>query len=287
MAAMVHVTRLAHVGLQARNLSTQAEFYNDRWGLQRVDEFGREMFFRADGPDHHVLTLTEGEQSGLHHVALQLPSLDDVDRAYEQLLEQGVEIVVPPTADLEPGVKRGLRLKDPDGFVVELVAGVETVGDSLKQADVRPRALNHVVLSVRDQAASEAFYQHTLGFKLSDRFVGGMSFWACNANHHSIAFIPARNGVPAFNHAAFELRDWEEWLKAVFYAGERGIRRSWGPGRHLFGNNLFSYYKDPEGNTVEYTAEVEQLTDPRREPRVMTEPVPDLWQTVGPSLPAH
>ena len=114
-----------------------------------------------------------------------------------------------------------------------------------------------------------------------------MSFWACNVNHHSIAFMPARNGVPAFNHAAFELRDWEEWLKAIFYAGERGIRRSWGPGRHLFGSNLFAYYKDPEGNTVEYTAEVEQLTDLRREPRVLTEPVPDVWQTVGPSLPAH
>ena len=83
---MVHVTRLAHVGLQAQSLSTQAEFYNDRWGLERVDEFGREMFFRADGPDHHVLTLTEGEPAGLHHVALQVPSVDDIDRAHEELL---------------------------------------------------------------------------------------------------------------------------------------------------------------------------------------------------------
>ena len=194
---------------------------------------------------------------------------------------------MPPTADLEPGVKRGLRLKDPDGFVVELVAGVETVGDSFKQADVRPRALNHVVLSVRDQAASEAFYQQTLGFKLSDRFVGGMSFWACNANHHSIAFIPARNGVPAFNHAAFELRDWEEWLKAVFYAWRTRYSAFLGPWTPPFRQQSVLVLQRPEGNTVEYTAEVEQLTDPRREPRVMTEPVPDLWQTVDPSLPAH
>src|SRR4029079_15377855 len=109
---MVQVTRLAPVGLQARSLSTQAEFYNDRWGLERVDEFGREMFFRADGPDHHVLTLTEADQPGLHHVALQVPALDDIDRAHEDLLALGVEIVSPPTADLEPGVKRGLRLRD-------------------------------------------------------------------------------------------------------------------------------------------------------------------------------
>src|SRR5205823_8992041 len=39
-----------------------------------------------------------------------------------------------------------------------------------------------------------------------------------------------------------------------------GVRRMWGPGRHLAGNNLFSYYFDPEGNVVEYTTEVEQIT---------------------------
>jgi catechol-2,3-dioxygenase len=237
------------------------------------------MFFRADGPDHHVLTLTEGEGAGLHHVALQVPSIEDVDRAYEELLARGVEIVTPPTTDLEPGVKRALRLRDPDGFLVELVAGVETINDPFKEEQVKPTALNHVVISVRDQTASENFYRDALGFKLTDRFIGGLSFWACNTNHHSIAFAPAApDGGPTFHHAAFELRDWEEWIKAVFYAGERGIPRAWGPGRHLFGNNLFSYYKDPEGNTVEYTAEVEQITDPRREPRVM-EPYADQWQS--------
>jgi catechol-2,3-dioxygenase len=277
---MVHVTRLAHVGLQAQSLSTQAEFYNDRWGLERVEEFGREMYFRADGPDHHVLTLTEGDAAGLHHVALQVPNLDDIDRAYEALLARGVQIVTPPTQDLEPGVKRAMRLRDPDGFLVELVAGVESVFDPFKHQEVKPTALNHIVLNVRDQAASENFYREALGFQLTDRFIGGLSFWACNANHHSLAFGQARDGNPAFHHAAFEMRDWEEWIKAVFYVGERGIPRAWGPGRHLFGNNLFSYYKDPEGNTVEYTAEVEQITDPNRQPRVV-EPYQDRWRTAG------
>ena len=39
-------------------------------------------------------------------------------------------------------------------------------------------------------------------------------------------------------------------------------------------------YKDPEGNTVEYTAEVEQITDPDRQPRVM-EPYPDQWRSAS------
>jgi catechol-2,3-dioxygenase len=277
---MVKVVKLAHVGLNAVNLSTQAEFYNDRWGLERIDEHGREMFFRGEGPSHHVLTLHEVGQAGLHHVALQVASTDDIDHAHEQLLARGVEIVTPPTQELEPGVKKAIRFRDPDGFLVELVAGVDAVHDPFGQREVKPQDLNHVVLNVRSQDASEAFYRDTLGFTLTDRFIGGLSFWACNANHHSLAFGEARDGVPSFHHAAFEMKDWEDWIKAVFYAGERGIPRTWGPGRHLFGNNLFSYYKDPEGNTVEYTAEVEQLTNPNRQPRVST-PIPDQWKTAG------
>jgi len=275
---MIKVVKLAHVGLNAKNLSNQAEFYNDRWGLERIDEHGGEMFFRGEGPSHHVLTLHDVGEAGLHHVALEVSSVDDIERAHDELLARGVDVVTPPTQELEPGIKKAIRFKDPDGFLVELVAGVDAVHDPFGHRDVKPQNLNHVVLNVRNQDASEAFYRDTLGFKLTDRFIGGLSFWACDANHHSLAFGEARDGTPAFHHAAFDLQDWEAWIKAVFYAGERGIPRAWGPGRHLFGNNLFSYYKDPEGNTVEYTAEVEQLTDPDRQIRVQ-EPFADQWVT--------
>jgi catechol-2,3-dioxygenase len=275
---MVRVVKLAHVGLNAVDLSSQAEFYNDKWGLEPIDEFGRELFFRAEGPAHHVLTLHEHETAGLHHVALEVASPDDIDRAFDELSAGGVHVVTPPAQELEPGVQKAIRFMDPDGFLVELVAGVDRVSDTYGARDVKPQDLNHVVLNVADAVRSEAFYGDLLGFKLTDRFVNGLSFWACNANHHSLAFGQARDGQASFHHAAFDMKDWEAWIKAVFYAGERGIPRVWGPGRHLFGNNLFSYYKDPEGNTVEYTAEVEQLTDPDRQIRIQ-EPFADQWQT--------
>src|SRR5205823_1589855 len=241
---VIKVVKLAHVGLNAVDLSKQAEFYNDKWGLERIDEFGREMFFRAEGPDHHVLTLHENDAAGTHHVALEVGSIDEIDRAYEELQAQGIDVVSPPTQELEPGVAKAIRFKDPDGFLVELVAGVDPVLDPYGARDVKPQALNHVVLNVGDADRSEAFYRDTLGFRLTDRFIGGLSFWTCNLNHHSLAFGQARDGTSSFHHAAFEMKDWEDWLRAVFFAGERGLARVWGPGRHLFGNNLFSYYKD-------------------------------------------
>ena len=274
---MVQVTKLAHVGLRAKDLSRQAEFYNDRWGLERIDEHGGELFFRAEGPDHHVLTLHTAEEPGLHHIAFEVASAADLDQAVDELGARGLEIITPPTQGLEPGVDRVMRFRDPEGHLVELVTGVDTVTDPYGHRDVKPVALNHVVLECRDRLAQEAFYRDTLGFKLTDQLGDFMNFYSCNAKPHSVAFLGVRGGQPAQNHAAFEMRDWEEWIKAVFWAGERGIPRMWGPGRHLAGNNLFSYYKDPEGNTVEYTAELEQITSadyvpPKREP-----PVANVW----------
>jgi catechol 2,3-dioxygenase-like lactoylglutathione lyase family enzyme len=214
----------------------------------------------------------------MHHLALEVGSPDDIERAFDELSAAGVAVTTPPTQELEPGVSKAIRFKDPDGFLVELVAGVDHISQPYGQRDIKPQDLNHLVLNVADADRSEAFYRDLLGFSLTDRFINGLSFWACNANHHSLAFGQARDGQPSFHHAAFEMKDWEDWLKAVFYAGERGIPRVWGPGRHLFGNNLFSYYKDPEGNTIEYTAEVEQLTDPDRQIRI-SEPFADQWLT--------
>jgi catechol 2,3-dioxygenase-like lactoylglutathione lyase family enzyme len=282
---MVQVTKLAHVGFRARNLSSQAEFYNDRWGLERIDEHADEMFFRADGPDHHVLTLHAADSPGLHHFAFEVASAADLDRAADELGALGLPIITPPTRDLEPGVAAGMRFQDPEGHLVELITGVDAVRDPYGNRDVKPVGLNHIVLECRDRIALESFYRDTLGFQLTDQLADFMTFFRCDANHHSIAFIGSQDGTPGFNHAAFEIRNWEEWMKAVFYAGEKGIRRKWGPGRHLAGNNLFSYYLDPEDNTVEYTAEVEQITSADYVPKKRQPPIADQWQNVGPSGP--
>src|SRR5437762_5428588 len=81
MSDGIKVARLAHVGLRARNLGKQAEFYTDRWGLDAIDEHGNDVFLRADGPDHHVLTLHAGDTAGLDHFAFEVERADDIDRA--------------------------------------------------------------------------------------------------------------------------------------------------------------------------------------------------------------
>ncbi len=279
MSTGIKVARLAHVGLRTRELGKQAEFYTDRWGLDAIDEHGSDVFLRAEGPDHHVLTLHGGDASGLDHLAFEVTHPDDIDRAAEVLAERGVDILVPPTQELEPGVSKAIRFKDPEGNVVELIAGVDHVRDPYGPRDVKPQQLNHIVLNTDNRAALEQFYGGLLGFKLSDTLANFMTFWRCNANHHSIAF--QTNGHHGLNHVAFDVKDWQDLMRAVFFMGERGVRRMWGPGRHLAGNNLFSYYFDPEDNVVEYTTEVEQITADDYVPPVRPM-IPDQWGSMPP-----
>jgi catechol-2,3-dioxygenase len=282
----IKVARLSHVGLRARQLDKQAEFYSDRWGLDPIDETQHTVFLRSDSPEHHVLTLHASDTAGLDHFAFEVGDPDDIERAADILSNQGIEIVAPPTRELEPGINKALRFKDPDGNIVELVSGVDQVNDAYGPRDVKPTILNHVVLNTANREKLEQFYGGTLGFKLSDTLPDFMTFWRCNANHHSIAFATPRGGVekPGLNHAAFEVRDWQELMRAVFFMGERGVRRMWGPGRHLAGNNLFSYYFDPEGNVVEYTTEVEQITSDDYVPPIRPL-IPDQWGSKGPNSP--
>src|SRR4029079_8752236 len=93
-------------------------------------------------------------------------------QACEECQAAGIEVVTPPAQELEPGVAKAIRFKDPDGFLVELVAGVDQVVDPYGLRDVKPQDLNHVVLNVADADRSEAFYRDKLGFQLTDRFIG-------------------------------------------------------------------------------------------------------------------
>jgi hypothetical protein len=64
-----------------------------------------------------------------------------------------------------------------------------------------------------------------------------------------------------------------------------GIKKIWGPGRHLAGNNTFSYFLDPSGNTMEYTTELERLDEDVWHPHVYDVDDPmtqDQWGTADP-----
>ena len=65
--------------------------------------------------------------------------------------------------------------------------------------------------------------------------------------------------MDGLNHVAFTMAGWEAVMRASGRMVDAGFPIGWGPGRHGPGDNVFSYFVDPFGFVLEYTAEVEQV----------------------------
>ncbi len=126
--------------------------------------------------------------------------------------------------------------------------------------------------------------QRHLGFALSDTLMHphmGEMMWFLRINswHHSLAI--ARCPHPSLHHASFEMRGIDEYMRGTGRLLRAGVEKIWGPGRHLAGNNTFSYFLDPHGNTVEYTTELEQVDEDSWHPHLYDFTQPGGRRPVG------
>lgn len=181
-----------------------------------------------------------------------------------------------------------VRLTDPSGIAVKVVAGLHTlpaqteqtpqvrntgIADSRINATVRPprvparvQRLGHVVLQSTTYLRTLNWYLETFGMIVSDfLFFPGqrdrgpaMSFIRCDrgttpADHHTLAL--ALGPTNRYVHSAYEVSDLDALAAGGEYLSERGYFRSWGIGRHIQGSQLFDYWRDPDGFLVEHFAD--------------------------------
>jgi catechol 2,3-dioxygenase-like lactoylglutathione lyase family enzyme len=254
---MIAITHLRRVGIATPEPRELADFYEQIWGLRRVDERAGKIYLRGSGGEHHLVVLAPGPRPSVRLVGFGLPDAAAVDAAAQELAGRtGVRIVGPAELDT-PGGGYGLRVVDPDGRVLELSAEVAAVEPDDYRAVVRPVKLSHVVLNSPRVDAYAELLTDVLGFRLADE-MPHMSFFRCSADHHSLAI--ARAPHASLNHIAFEVPTYDDVLKGIHHLGGHGIEPIWGPGRHGPGNNVFGYFTAPNHQVVEYTAEVEQIT---------------------------
>ncbi|MFD4522541.1 VOC family protein [Streptomyces sp. NPDC058470] len=124
--------RTGHIGLNVTDLDRSLGFYRDVLGFGVMGE-GKEEDRRyafLGGDSGLVLTLWQQAQgshdtgrAGLHHLALEVDSIDQV-RTYETALrEYGVEFAYEGVvAHHEGGTSGGIFFHDPDGIRLEIYA---------------------------------------------------------------------------------------------------------------------------------------------------------------------
>ena len=284
------ITHLRHVDLAVPDYDTQLDFYTTMWGLTpETTDDGIAFLAAAGSPEQYSVRLRRAAEKRLDLIAFGAASPADVDALAERLGAGGVRLVSEPGKLQTPGGGYGFRFFDVDGRTVEVSCDVAVrTHRKVEAGESVPVKLSHVVINSPDPEATVAFYQRHLNFALSDTLMHphmGEMMWFLRTNryHHSLAV--ARGPHVALHHASFEMRGIDEYMRGTGRLLRAGVEKVWGPGRHMAGNNTFSYFLDPHGNTIEYTTELELLDEDSWHPHLydFTDPmVSDQWGTANP-----
>ena len=130
------IAKLGHVVLKVRDLQRSVAFYTGVLGFRVSDVYpdtmmkGGMVFLRCN-TDHHCLALVGGAAADasareMHHLAFEVPTLDEVLRAREHLRQHGVKV------DYEgrrrAGCQVAVEFRDPDNHFLEIFWGLDQVG---------------------------------------------------------------------------------------------------------------------------------------------------------------
>jgi catechol 2,3-dioxygenase-like lactoylglutathione lyase family enzyme len=283
------ITHIRHVDLAVPDYDKEREFYRTQWGLTPQVEDSGITFFAAEGsPEQYIVRLRKDAEKRMELLAFGAKDDAAVDTLAQRLAQAGVRVVHEPETLQTPGGGYGFRFFDSDGRTVEISAGVAARRHrKVEEQESIPVRLSHVVINSPQPEKTRAFYERHLDFALSDTLMSPhmgevMWFMRCSTWHHSLAI--ARCPHVSLHHASFEMRGLDEYMRGTGRLLRAGVEKIWGPGRHLAGNNTFSYFLDPQGNTVEYTTELEVVDEDTWHPHLydFSDPeVTDQWGTAN------
>jgi catechol 2,3-dioxygenase-like lactoylglutathione lyase family enzyme len=257
------ITGLRGVELAVRDLAQSAAFYGAVWGLEESAREADAIHLRGNADEHHVLTLRERPAAGLLGVHFAAADRDAVIALHAKARAFGANVAGEP-ADLpkSAGGGFGFSFKSLEGHVLNVSSDVARHPNMVKDRS-RPVKLSHVVLNSSRGAEETRFFIDLLGFRLSDS-TQMMDFIRCSADHHSIALARAQG--PSLNHMAYEMENIDGLMRGAGRMKQHGFEIEWGVGRHGPGDNVFSYFVEPNGFVAEYTTEIQQIDEAEYEP---------------------
>src|SRR5688572_19838298 len=118
--------RIGHVHLKVSGLERAIAFYRDVLGFELQQRYGSQAAFLSAGGYHHHIGLNTWQSkngppphpgtTGLFHAAILYPTRESLAKAYNRLLEAGIQL----DGAADHGVSLALYLHDPDGNGLEL-----------------------------------------------------------------------------------------------------------------------------------------------------------------------
>lgn len=278
---IIRVTDIAFPRFQAPDLDRMEAFLTD-FGMQRSARTERALYMRGTDAQHHVHVTQLGEPACLGF-AFHAASSNDL-RTLAAAVGGAVERLD------EPGGGEVVRLRDPDGRQIDVVHGIAALEPlplrthapynsgctrarvgTLQRVDAGPsqvKRCGHAAIKTADLDRLWPWYRRHLGLLVSDdmyveepgRPLG--RFARCDrgaepADHHTLLFLAM--GEAKLGHVAWEVADFDDLMVGHDRLLASGARPYWGIGRHILGGQIFDYWKDPLGFTVEHWTDSDLL----------------------------
>ena len=251
---------LDHIRYNSPHPARLTDFYVRAMGMSATKLGVSEFLLEAPS---RSLVIGTGDVAGQPYSAFALSDDDHLGRYRAFLTSRHAELLPSPTALFD---RNAFAVRDPDGRLA--VFGRRTrprkpSAGGLAAGNLAGE-LQHVVVASARFAAMMEFYTDTLGFMISDTVAQdpeahagevNVCFLRADERHHSFAIFRAPQSHP--DHHAYETTGWNDLKLWADHFASLEIPIWWGPGRHGAGNNLFFMIKDPDGNNIEISAELE------------------------------
>jgi catechol 2,3-dioxygenase-like lactoylglutathione lyase family enzyme len=159
--------KMRYIGEAAPNFDEAVSFYEQAWGLKKVEHDSDIAFFAAESnPEQYILRLRRDPEKRLDVIGFGVETAAEVDALAAELASAGVRFAGEPGSLRTPGGGNGFRVFDPDGRVVEISSDVEQ--RQTRQLEYResiPVGISHIVLSTPQVAETCHFYKSLIGFE--------------------------------------------------------------------------------------------------------------------------
>lgn len=272
------VRHVGYVGLNTRNLDRAVDYYRNILGLEVTERDDTVAYLRCNA-NHHSLVLYQSDTLGAREYGFQMVDEAAVQTAARDLQAAGIPF---STADVK-GQGASVRFTDPSGFKTVLYSDMLQVDPHYGPRAFQPRKLEHITSQTTDIVGQARFYEEVLGFRVSDWIERALVWLRCDPEHHGVAFI--QDKVNKNHHFAWQLTDWSQLRVAGDHLLANGVRVLFGPGRHGPGNNLFMYFRDPEGYMNELSCDIQHIWDDELYRYKVWENVPESINRWGPPPP--
>ena len=278
------ILRLSHVEIRVPDLELATAYYTEVLGLYETAREPERVFLKCwDEHQHHSVVLSFAPTYGLEHFGFKVDDVADLDLYQAKVEAAGIPVKRYAPGEWGPGHGQSIRFQIPGGHEMELVHGMQQVGNLLPLTNPPPRPMglvgiappriDHLFLTVEDVSANTAFLTDVLGFHLTEQVMGDDGYQIATwleVSHasHDIALITGPNG--GFHHVAFWVDDWNDLRTAADVCAYHGVHIETNPTRHGATRGYCLYFFDPAGNRNEvYTGGY--YIDPDAEPITWTE----------------